>query len=33
MPGRGQKELVVSGQGGEKKDGENEEPLQEAAGK
>lgn len=33
MPGRGQKELVASGQGDGRKDGENEEALQEAAGK
>lgn len=33
MPGRGQKELVASRQGDGRKDGENEEALQEAAGK
>lgn len=33
MPGRGQKELVASRQGDGIKDGENEEALQEAAGK
>lgn len=33
MPGRGQKELVASRQRDGRKDGENEEALQEAVGK